>query len=38
MCEQAGLHDTEIRSLCRQIITAQREEIAQMERIIDRRN
>lgn len=38
MCEQAGLHDPEIQSLCRQIIDAQREEIAQMERIIDRRS
>lgn len=37
MCQEAGLSDAEIRDLCRQIIEAQREEIAQMYAIMDRR-
>lgn len=38
MCQEAELRDPEIRELCGQIIETQREEIAQMERIIDRRS
>lgn len=38
MCQEAGLSDPEIRTLCDQIIEAQREEIRQMERIMDRRD
>lgn len=37
MCQEADLADPEVVELCDQIIEAQREEIAQMERIIDRR-
>jgi len=37
MCQEAVLADEEIQRLCRQIIAAQREEIAQMEAIIERR-
>lgn len=37
MCEQAALADPEVIELCGEIIEAQREEIAQMERMIERR-
>lgn len=37
MCQQANLADHEVIQLCGQIVEAQREEIAQMERIIARR-
>ncbi|WP_425592592.1 DUF305 domain-containing protein [Brevundimonas aveniformis] len=36
MCREADLDDPELQSLCQAIITAQREEIAQMNRIGDR--
>ena len=36
MCEEAKLTDPEIRQLCGEIIQAQKEEIAQMKRIMDR--
>ena len=36
MCEEAKLTDPEIRQLCGEIIPAQKEEIAQMKRIMDR--
>ena len=36
MCEKAKLADPEIRQLCGEIIQAQKEEIAQMKRIMDR--
>lgn len=36
MCEEAKLTDPEIRKLCGEIIQAQKEEIAQMKRIMDR--
>ena len=36
MCEKAKLADPEIRQLCGEIIRAQKEEIAQMKRIMDR--
>lgn len=36
MCEEAKLADPEIRQLCGEIIQAQKEEIAQMKRIMDR--
>lgn len=36
MCEEAKLTDPEIRQLCGEIIQAQKDEIAQMKRIIDR--
>lgn len=36
MCEQAAISDGEIRALCRQIVEAQRREIAQMEELLDR--
>ena len=36
MCEEAKLADPEIRQLCGEIIRAQKEEIAQMKRIMDR--
>lgn len=38
MCQEASLADPEVVELCDQIIQAQREEIAQMERIIERRD
>lgn len=37
MCQEADLADQEIRDLCDRIIASQREEIIQMEAIIDRR-
>lgn len=37
MCQEAGLSDPAIRELCDGIIRAQRQEIAEMERIIERR-
>lgn len=37
MCEEAKLTDPEIRKLCGEIIEAQKEEIAQMKRIMARR-
>lgn len=37
MCNEADISDPEIRSLCENIVRAQREEIAQMERILARR-
>ena len=36
MCEEATLTDPEIRQLCGEIIKAQKQEIAQMKRIMDR--
>ena len=36
MCEEAKLTDPEIRQLCGEIIQAQKEEIAEMKRIMDR--
>jgi uncharacterized protein (DUF305 family) len=33
MCRQADLHDSELRGLCREIETAQRQEIQQMRAI-----
>ncbi len=36
MCEEAKLTDPEIRQLCGEIIQAQRDEIAEMKRIMDR--
>lgn len=36
MCEEAKFTDPEIRQLCGEIIQAQKEEIAQMKRIMDR--
>ena len=36
MCEEATLADPEIRQLCGEIIQAQKDEIAQMKRIMDR--
>ena len=36
MCEEAKLTDPEIRQLCGEIIEAQKQEIAQMKRIMDR--
>lgn len=36
MCEEAKLTDPEIRQLCGEIIQAQKDEIAQMKRIMDR--
>ena len=36
MCEEAKLTDPEIRRLCREIIQAQKDEIAEMKRIMDR--
>ena len=36
MCEEAKLTDPEIRGLCGEIIEAQKQEIAQMKRIMDR--
>ncbi len=37
MCQEADLADPEIRELCDQIIRTQRDEIRQMEQIIERR-
>jgi len=37
MCQEAELSDAQIVDLCARIIEAQREEIAEMEQIIDRR-
>ncbi len=37
MCQEAGLSDPQIRDLCGRIIQTQRQEIAEMERIIERR-
>jgi uncharacterized protein (DUF305 family) len=37
MGQEAGITDAEIRKLCYGIITSQREEIAPMERIVERR-
>ena len=37
MCQEAGLSDLAIRELCDGIIRSQRQEIAEMERIIERR-
>ena len=36
MCEEANLTDPELRSLCGEIIQAQKQEIDQMKRIMDR--
>ena len=36
MCEEAKLTDPEIRQLCGEIVQAQKDEIAQMKRIMDR--
>ena len=36
MCEEAKLTDPEIRQLCGEIVEAQKQEIAQMKRILDR--
>lgn len=36
MCEQASITDSEIKSLCREIVESQRREIAQMEAILAR--
>jgi hypothetical protein len=36
LCEEAGLTDTEIIALCDEIIQAQRDEISQMEQILER--
>jgi hypothetical protein len=36
MCEQATIHDPEIKELCSAIITSQESEIDQMKRILDR--
>ena len=36
MCGKAPIHDAEIRALCAQITKGQREEIAQMDRILQR--
>ena len=36
MCEEAKLTDPEIRQLCGEIIQAQKDEISQMKRIMDR--
>ena len=37
MCEQANLTDPELKTLCRQIIRSQREEITQMKAMLDRK-
>ena len=37
MCEEADLSDAELRTLCGQIIEAQRTEIAQMKELLDQR-
>ena len=37
MCQEAGLTDPQIRDLCGRIIRSQSQEIAEMERIIERR-
>ncbi len=36
MCEKASIQDPEIQQLCQQIITGQRQEIDQMEEILNR--
>lgn len=36
MCEEAAIADPEIRALCVEIVRAQKEEIAQMQRILER--
>ena len=36
MCDEANITDPEIRTLCEQIVKAQKEEIAQMEEILSR--
>jgi uncharacterized protein (DUF305 family) len=36
MCEQSVLTDPEVKALCRQIVKSQREEIAQMQAILQR--
>lgn len=36
MCEKASLTDAEIKSLCSEIVAAQKKEIAQMEAILAR--
>ncbi|HEX6323598.1 MAG TPA: DUF305 domain-containing protein [Vicinamibacterales bacterium] len=36
MCQEASIEDAEIRTLCGEIVKAQREEIAQMQRILER--
>ncbi len=38
MCQQAKLEDAELRQLCGEIVQAQREEIEQMKRILNRLN
>lgn len=38
MCQEAGLSDPQIRDLCDRIIASQRQEIAEMERIMERRD
>ena len=37
MCEEASISDPEIKSLCGQIIVSQKEEIAQMKAMLERR-
>lgn len=38
MCEQASIRDSEIKSLCSEIIRSQQSEIAQMKKILSRLN
>lgn len=38
MCEKASIEDREIKELCDQIVKTQREEINQMNKILDRLN
>jgi uncharacterized protein (DUF305 family) len=37
MCDEAAITDPDITRLCEQIVQSQREEIARMEQILDRR-
>ena len=36
MCQEASITDPDIQSLCREIIDAQRREIAQMEALLEK--
>jgi uncharacterized protein (DUF305 family) len=36
MCEQSDITDPELAALCDEIVEAQKEEIAEMERILER--